>query len=85
MNSLSRSLPGFLCLASVIITRTHRFESRWNATSGRVLQADAARRRPEVAVHLFVDEASCLVVPPTRLEASSTKMPFFSRFSLCSS
>jgi len=33
--------------------RNDAVDLRWNATSGRVLPVDAARRRPEVAVHLL--------------------------------
>ena len=36
------------------LSRKYSVRSRWNATSGRVSPADAAPRRPEVAVHLLV-------------------------------
>jgi cytochrome c oxidase cbb3-type subunit III len=39
-------------------SRKYLIGPRWNATSGRVLNADAVQRRPEVAVHLSVPAVS---------------------------
>jgi len=39
-------------------SRDHAVGSRWNAISGRVLTAEANRRRPEVAVHRSVFAAA---------------------------
>ena len=50
--------------------------SRWNATSGRVLDVHASRRRPEVAVHLLSRVVCFIVLGSAALfSADSAKRP----------